>query len=209
MVGGIVVTAIGCAAALLTFRRTDRWPYAAAKALAAAGFIWVAVSAGVPEHPAQRLLVAGLALSAIGDVALAFSTRSAFLVGLGAFALAHVAYSAGFIARGIAVSWLVVAGIVIGAASTLVWRRLARCIEKGTSTFVLAYVLVASVMVSLAWGSYGSGGPLVAAIGASAFYLSDLAVARERFFTHDPSEKLWGLPLYYAGQVLIALAARP
>jgi uncharacterized membrane protein YhhN len=41
-------------------------------------------------------------------------------------------------------------------------------------------------------------------IGACAFFASDLAVARERFVVHSVANKLWGLPAYYAGQLLLA-----
>ena len=56
----------------------------------------------------------------------------------------------------------------------------------------------------------GRGAPLPAvnrcrlAAGACAFYLSDLAVARERFLVRSITNKLWGLPAYYAGQLLLA-----
>ncbi len=38
------------------------------------------------------------------------------------------------------------------------------------------------------------------------FYLSDLFVARERFVTSAFVNRLVGLPLYYGGQVLLALS---
>jgi hypothetical protein len=44
--------------------------------------------------------------------------------------------------------------------------------------------------------------------GALLFYLSDLAVARDRFVRPGLANRLVGLPLYYAGQVLLALALR-
>jgi hypothetical protein len=36
------------------------------------------------------------------------------------------------------------------------------------------------------------------------FFVSDLAVARERFIEHTFLNKTWGLPLYYGGQLLLA-----
>jgi hypothetical protein len=46
----------------------------------------------------------------------------------------------------------------------------------------------------------------VAFLGAILFYLSDLAVARHRFVKAEFLNRGIGLPLYYAGQVLIAMA---
>jgi uncharacterized membrane protein YhhN len=40
--------------------------------------------------------------------------------------------------------------------------------------------------------------------GAALFFVSDLAVARDRFVAHGFANRLWGLPAYYAGQLLIA-----
>jgi hypothetical protein len=41
-------------------------------------------------------------------------------------------------------------------------------------------------------------------IGAVAFYVSDLAVARQRFVRQQVLNRLWGLPLYYGAQLLLA-----
>lgn len=45
---------------------------------------------------------------------------------------------------------------------------------------------------------------LVIYAGAALFYLSDLAVARHRFVAPGPENKLIGLPLYYAAQLILA-----
>ena len=44
------------------------------------------------------------------------------------------------------------------------------------------------------------------AAGALLFYVSDLAVARHRFVKAELLNRAIGLPLYYAGQVLIAMS---
>ena len=40
---------------------------------------------------------------------------------------------------------------------------------------------------------------------AVAFYLSDVSVARDRFVAPGFGNRIWGLPLYYAAQLLFAL----
>ena len=40
--------------------------------------------------------------------------------------------------------------------------------------------------------------------GAALFLVSDLAVARDQFVQRAFVNRLWGLPAYYAGQLLIA-----
>jgi uncharacterized membrane protein YhhN len=41
-------------------------------------------------------------------------------------------------------------------------------------------------------------------VGALAFTASDISVARDRFARHEFLNRAWGLPLYYAAQLLIA-----
>ena len=41
---------------------------------------------------------------------------------------------------------------------------------------------------------------------AVAFYLSDVSVARDRFVAPGFGNRIWGLPLYYAAQLLFALS---
>ena len=69
---------------------------------------------------------------------------------------------------------------------------------------VLAYVVVISSMVVLAAGATGAGATPLLLAGAVAFFVSDLAVARERFVVKTFTNRLWGLPLYYGGVLLLA-----
>lgn len=70
-----------------------------------------------------------------------------------------------------------------------------------------AYVVVISAMVACAAGAFGATGDAALLAGAVAFFLSDLAVARERFVARSFANKLWGLPLYYGAQLLLAWTA--
>jgi uncharacterized membrane protein YhhN len=71
---------------------------------------------------------------------------------------------------------------------------------------VLTYIVVISVMV---WGGISSSSsgvlPWTAAGGALLFYCSDLAVARQRFVHESFINRAVGLPVYYLGQLLLAL----
>ena len=71
-------------------------------------------------------------------------------------------------------------------------------------TAVHAYVAVISAMVATAAGAFGATGDAQLLAGAIAFFGSDLAVARERFVEKSFTNKLWGLPLYYGAQLLLA-----
>jgi uncharacterized membrane protein YhhN len=148
-------------------------------------------------------LVAGLALCAVGDVLL-LGDRT-FDIGLVVFLLGHVFYIVGFHAALPIGRWslLVLASLLIvsGGAARWLWPHLGR-----RRFSVLAYVVVISVMV---WGGVSAfmrgSLPWKAAAGAILFYLSDLAVARHRFVQPSFVNRALGLPIYYLGQLLLAL----
>ena len=168
-----------------------------AKPLASLGFVLVAVS-GVPSAGDYGWLVlAGLTLSAAGDVALMFDRW--FLAGVAAFGAAHLAYVAAFVGVSPPAAPAVIVAVVVGVVA----GRWVLPHAEGTMRFAVgAYVAVISAMLG-ATLSIARVLPVVTA-GAVAFVVSDLAVARERFVAPDPRNRLWGLPLYYVGQLLIA-----
>lgn len=170
---------------------------AAGKLGASAAFVALALSLGV-EGAFGRGILAGLVLSALGDALLLSPRRAAFLGGLVVFLLAHVAYAVAFagVARPLAaVAVLVVA--VTGAALRWLWPNLG-----DMRVPVVAYCAVISAMLWLALGVDRAE----VRFGALFFYLSDLLVARDRFVRPGFVNRLVGLPLYYAGQLLLALA---
>jgi uncharacterized membrane protein YhhN len=65
-------------------------------------------------------------------------------------------------------------------------------------------MLVIGIMSALACGVTAAGGPWAVAVGALAFTASDISVARDRFVQHGFVNRVWGLPLYYVAQLLIA-----
>ncbi|MDR9452217.1 MAG: lysoplasmalogenase family protein, partial [Acidimicrobiia bacterium] len=69
---------------------------------------------------------------------------------------------------------------------------------------VVAYVVIISAMVATAVGATSAGAPGLVVVGAIAFFISDLAVARDRFVAPGFGNRVWGLPLYYLGQILLA-----
>ncbi|MDX1650140.1 MAG: lysoplasmalogenase [Myxococcota bacterium] len=202
----LVLATAAAVAALLGFTWAGR-PRAAgaAKLLASTGFLAFAWLLGAAHTPYGVAVLVALGLSWIGDAALIPTrSRGAFLLGLGAFLLGHVAYVAAFGLRPWAVSWLLAALPVLGAAAVLAWRWLSPHVEGGMRGPVAAYVGVISVMAVTALAATGGSGDVRIAAGALAFYVSDLAVARERFVASSPWNRTWGLPLYYGGQLLLA-----
>lgn len=175
----------------------DRPARFVAKPLASVGFVMVGLSGTPFENRYGWLVLAGLGLAAIGDVALMFERW--FLIGLGSFALGHLAYIGAFTSVGDPGALPLLAGgiVAIGAVAWVLPHT------TGTMrTAVAIYILViATMLVTALWAASSS---VRIPLGAALFAVSDLLVARERFMTHDDRNRLWGLPLYYAGQVFIA-----
>jgi uncharacterized membrane protein YhhN len=168
---------------------------AALKALASAGFLAIAALRHVPD-PYASLVVAGLALSALGDLCLLGTGQGLFLGGVGAFLLAHLAYASAFAPRSHP-SLAVALGL--GALAALVVRWLWP--HLGALRIpVLVYAAAISLMLLL---GLGTPRPLVQA-GAALFYASDILVARDRFVAPGLVNRVVGLPLYYGAQVLLA-----
>jgi uncharacterized membrane protein YhhN len=170
---------------------------AVSKLVASAALVAVGISAS-RGGPYASLVIGGLALSAAGDALLLSSRERTFLAGIGAFLLAHVAYAAAF-APAARVS------LPAGAALALVAVAVVRWLWPHLGAFrlpVVVYAIAITVMLLLALGT----GSLLVRVGATLFYLSDLTVARDRFVRHELANRVVGLPLYYAGQVLLALS---
>lgn len=200
----MVVTGIALAAVVMLLgvhlvaeARGAAVPRAAGKLGASAAFVVLGAARG-GGGAFDRALLAGLVLSWAGDALLLSSRRPAFLGGLIAFLLAHVAYAVAFAGVTDATPWsaLPVLAVTAGALAWL-WPHLGDLRAP-----VAAYCAVIAVML---WLALGVPRPEVRA-GAALFYLSDLLVARDRFVRPAFSNRLIGLPLYYAGQLLLALA---
>lgn len=180
-----------------------------AKPLASTGFLVVAVGIGALDSSYGRAVLVGLVLSWIGDVCLLSRRHAWFLAGLVAFLLAHVAYGVAFFGDGLPLRWVLAAVALLAGPAFVVRRWLAPHIPADMRRPVDAYVVVITVMVALSLTRTAMGGSPWIAVGAIAFYLSDLSVARDRFVSSAPSNRLWGLPLYYGAQLVLAFTTAP
>ena len=133
------------------------------------------------------------------------STNSNAVIALVAFLLGHVAYSLAFGTLGINPLVGAISAVVVAIIAGFVWRWLAPHVGDMTAP-VIAYVVVISVMVILAFGAFGDGATWLIPLGATLFFISDLFVARNQFVAPDTVNRMWGLPLYYLAQVLLALS---
>jgi len=205
-----VIATVAVATFVLVACRLLDLPSAAllAKLAASSGFLLLAWSVGATATPYGRRVLAGLGLSWCGDLLLEGPPDVFFLAGLVSFLLAHLAYISAFLGCGVARSWLLPAALPTGAASVAVLVWLAPAIPPDMVVPVRAYTAVISVMVVTAIAVRGSGSSLLIPAGALLFYVSDLSVAAGQFLRPEFPNYTWGLPCYYAGQVLLALSIR-
>jgi uncharacterized membrane protein YhhN len=171
-----------------------------AKPVASAGFVGVALSAGALDSTYGSWVFLGLMLGAAGDVLLLGVSRGAFVAGLAAFLLGHVAYVAAFVTVGLhgPVALIVGSAAMVIGAFVFVWVY--PHLERAMIAPVAAYIVVISTMVATAAASVVP----VVILASAAFYLSDLSVARDRFVAPGFINRVWGLPLYYGAQLLLA-----
>jgi hypothetical protein len=102
--------------------------------------------------------------------------------------------------------WLAVAAVLLALALWRVWRWLSPSLPDDMRRPVQAYFAVIATMTALACAVTGAGATPLVALGAIAFTASDISVARDRFVQPGFVNRVWGLPLYYFAQVLLALS---
>lgn len=177
------------------------------KPLASAAFVAFAWKLGALETRYGQWIFLGLILSWIGDVLLIPESKKAFLGGLVSFLLAHVAYAGAFLGRGQEASWGSLAACVAILGAIVVARWLLPHVKRADPKMigpVLVYMAAISVMVTLAAGAAARARDPMIFLGAAMFYVSDLSVARDKFVAPGLVNRLWGLPLYYAAQFVLA-----
>lgn len=202
----VIVVAGACLALVVLLLHGHTLPAAAAKFVASSAFVALALRCGATDSSYGRLILAGLALSWCGDMFLVGTSREAFLAGLAAFLLAHVAYVSAFVRHGYDRAWAVAAALPFGVIAITVWAWLAPYTPAELSVPVRAYVAVISIMVIFAVATRGRGGSRLIVAGAVLFFLSDLSVAALRLVQTQHPTYVAGLPLYYAAQVCLALS---
>ena len=179
-----------------------RW----AKPLASTAFVVAAATAPGAMTGYGALMLGGFVLSFAGDVLLISRERTAFMAGLGSFLVAHLSFAAAFATRGIELVPFLVALAVLLVAATLVWRGLAPRVSRSMLVPIAAYMAAIVFMCAAAVGTWRHG--WLVPLGAIAFVLSDLSVARDRFVAPGFVNRAWGLPLYYAAQLLLVASLR-
>jgi len=164
---------------------------------------------------APAWIVAGLAFGALGDYALSREGDRAFLAGMIAFGVGHLAYAVAFLAPYVqdpaplpAAFWPVLAAMLALGALTAFWIAPKAGAFKGP---VRAYALVIAAMALSATFLPQTPGRILTYIGVCAFVASDLILALRLFVFQSADIRLFAArtlwPLYWIGQALILWGA--
>lgn len=204
-----VVTLAAVALLLVAERRQSRSGVWIWKTVASTGFVAAAIAAGAEATAYGRLVLAALALCWLGDVLLIPKNPQIFRAGIVSFLLGHVAFLVAFLVRGVSPLGCGVALALLSLPSVLALRWLSPHLSREMKLPVTAYVGILSLMVVAAVGTAARAPGWSILIAAVAFFASDLSVARDRFVHPSFVNRAWGLPLYYAAQLLFAATTTP
>jgi len=174
------------------------------KPIAAVAFIWLALALGALESSYGGWLLAGLACCTLGDLLLMPDNERCFLGGLVAFLCGHLLYGVAFLQLPHSLSGLVAS--LLPALIVLVFtaRWLLPCVPQDMKIPVGVYTLVITGMLLCAGLTAQQPAAILIISGAWGFAISDLAVARQQFVQPSPRNGLWGTPLYFLAQMLLA-----
>ena len=174
-------------------------------------FIWLVSTVGL--EGAALWFGLGILFSLIGDVVLMISLDRFFLMGLGAFLIAHIFYVIGFNIPLPALSaWSVILVILIGWGGSKVIRRiLVSVLEKGqgrmrlpiTAYSVVISIMLLSAMLKLNDLTWNASAALLVSLGAFLFYISDIILAWNKFVSPIQHGRIYNIAAYHLGQILL------
>lgn len=168
--------------------------------LALAAAVWVVV----PRIRYRRFIASGLLFGSAGDVLLEVDL---FEIGLGAFLLGQVLYTAAFLGDSTKLKPLP-AIIFYGYGLALVWA-----LADGTGDMLIPVALYAVAITTMLWRAVARIGfvprvtGLTAAYGAGLFVVSDSLIAVNRFGSEIPGDRWLVMTTYWVAQALIAYSA--
>jgi uncharacterized membrane protein YhhN len=163
--------------------------------------VWLIAERGNPAFGA------GLALSLLGDVSL-LPPNPRLRYGLAAFLGAHIAYTIALNGRGLVMSLssggiaLVIAVVIIAVARYV----LSHLGESNLRRPIIAYTTILGVMTWSAWSALfrpelTSEGAWLLAAGGTLFFVSDSALAINRFVRPLPGGRLFEHVTYHLAQI--------
>jgi uncharacterized membrane protein YhhN len=203
-----IALTVACLASVVVLLAADRlgsrfWRVTA-KLSASTCFVLLAIGLGAHRSTYGQFILGALLLGWLGDALLLSRAAQAFLAGLAAFLLSHVLFATAFVSGAISVPAMGAAALVAVAFGALVLRWLLPHTPKAFKGPVVAYVAVILAMCIAAAGCAVATRRWEVLVGAVLFTASDISVARDRFVREEFLNRLWGWPMYFLAQVILA-----
>jgi uncharacterized membrane protein YhhN len=200
----VCLSCVSVVALIIGYALGWRWLEFLAKPLASLGFVMTALTSGTLDSNYGQWVLFALLFGMLGDLFLMGKSRGLFLAGLVSFLVGHLGYVVAFTVRELNGSWVLISMLFLLPVATLVWRWLSAHLPGEMRTPVMVYIAVICAMVATGIGTVGHAMNWMLLLGTVLFFFSDIAVARERFVAPGLVNKLWGIPFYFAGQLLLA-----
>lgn len=169
--------------------------------------VWTMPATAVPGY--RRAILAGLALSTLGDVFLMLP-GDWFVFGLGSFLCAHLVYLVALTrrARPFAAVWPFLAyAALAGAVLAVLWPHLPGELRGPVVVYVLVLAAMAA-QAAAAWWRRRTRAAALAALGGLSFVISDATLAIDRFAAPFAAASVVVLASYWIAQSLIGLSVR-
>ena len=174
------------------------------KPLVMVGLVATTLQLDPSSDLARTLLVCGLLLSLIGDVALMLPS-DAFVVGLMAFLGAHLFYVVAMAVLGVHIGGIAFGLLLAVVVGLGIGRRIvdgARAADPALAAPVTVYIVLLSLMAVVA---IGTGRP-AAIVGGVAFVASDSMLGWSRFVVASGRSRLPVMVTYHVAQIGLVLA---
>lgn len=204
MAAPIALSILSVSLLVLADLRASRLGRYLCKPLAAAAFIWLAWAVGASDTQYGQWMLAALVLCMLGDLFLMPDNPTSFLAGLAAFLCGHLLFAVAFFQLGNNTIAAAISVIPAAVLLAVVARWLRPHVPGKMKIPVALYIVVISAMLVAAGFTAGHAAAPYILIGAWAFATSDLAVARRQFIDPSRMSALWGTPLYFAAQMILA-----
>lgn len=186
--------------------RLELWQKGVVKMTAASIFVGIPACYFTKLDTFEMVIFAGLLASWLGDLCLVWSgTGKRFKLGIFSFLFAHFAYAGGFLLLNLMPQTAMALFVCFLGISGVIYTRLQKDMPTALRTPVRIYILALVAMTALAWSIEDNATRLAFGAAATAFLISDISVALQRFGTHSKAHRLWGVPLYFGAQIGFAL----
>lgn len=174
------------------------------KPLAMAALVGVSATIGDAGGDVRGWLVFGAGMGFAGDVALLVESTSAFLIGLGAFAIGHLGYTLAAVFLDARVGWMVPGALSMAAllGYRFASQTVAGARRQGGMVMEVAVWCYAAVITAMVVSAWGTGVAIVAA-GATLFAVSDWILGYQRFVAPLPGRRLSVMIPYHVGQTML------